>query len=72
MGDSYTESFKRRLIGKELVFMWLPKRCYLTNKWLWLTTAYKETAIWTSISVFFEYRYYDKKEYLFAKIKGKV
>jgi hypothetical protein len=71
MGSGYT-TYKRRCIGRELIFIWLPKRCYLTDKLLWLTHAYKETSMWVSVDTFFEYRYYDKKQYIFAKIKGIV
>lgn len=73
MGNSYRSyAFEKRRIGNGMVFMWLPKRCYLTSKWLWLTTAYKETALWVNPETFFEHRYYHKKEYIFAKIKGIV
>jgi hypothetical protein len=31
----------------KLCFAWLPHRCALTNKLIWLTKAYQGTAVWT-------------------------
>lgn len=65
--------FKTRCIGTELKFLLLPKRCYLTRKLLWFTVSYKQTAMYTGPGdPVFEYRYYDKNEFLIEKIKGNV
>ena len=69
----YEDPFKHRCRGTEFKFMWFPKRCYLTNKILWLEKAYKQTAMWTGPGdPVFENRYYDKNHFLLAKIKGEV
>lgn len=70
--DSW-DHFDRRSIGTEYKFMFWPKRCYFSNKLLWLEYAYKKTAMWTGPSDFIlEHRYYDKNEYLVNRIKGNV
>lgn len=67
------DDFKRKCIGTELVFAWLPKTCTLTGKRLWFTHAYKQTAMWTGPGEsLFEYRWYKKEEFLIASIKGTV
>lgn len=65
--------FKRHCIGTDLEFLFLPRRCCLTDKLLWLTKAYKQTAIWTGPGDnLFEYRYYNKKDFLVARLKDLV
>ena len=52
--------------------MW-PRRCYFTNKILFLKYVYKQTAMWTGPGdPVFEYRWYDKEEFLVNKLKGVV
>lgn len=64
-------SFKRNCIGTELIFLLWPERCYMTGKWLWLKKAYKQTAMYTGPGdPVFEHRYYDKDEFLIAKMKN--
>jgi hypothetical protein len=69
--DSYSN--KRFLERAYLTFKWCvwPRRCYVSNRWLWLTRAYRamyvirgpgDPAIWT--------RWYSNKEYLILKLKG--
>ena len=65
--------FTSRCIGTEKKFTWFPKKCHITGKKLWLTNAYKQTAMWTGPDdPMFEYRWYDKNEFIIARIKGKV
>jgi len=65
--------FKKQCIGKQLTFLWIPHRCYVTGKLLWLTKAYKATAAWSSFEdIVYEHRYYDKKEFMFLVLKGKI
>jgi hypothetical protein len=65
--------FKTRCIGTELKFIFFPKRCYISNKTLWLVNAYRQTAMYTGPGdPVFEHRWYDKTEFLIAKIKGTV
>ena len=44
---SYDDFYRNRYLGAEFKFVWIPERCNLTSKWLWLTRAYRLTAIWT-------------------------
>ena len=65
--------FKRKCIGKKLTFICIPQRCHVTGKILWLTKVYKATAAWGSFTdVIYEHRYYDKKEFMFLVLKGKI
>lgn len=67
------ESFKRRCIGWELKYSVLPRRCNYTGKRLWLTFAYKGTSMVTGPGdPVFEYRWCERREYLFLKIKGTI
>jgi hypothetical protein len=60
-------------ISTELKFMFWPRRCYFSNKLLWFVFAYRKTAMWTGPGdPVFEYRFYDKNEYLVNRIKGTV
>ena len=66
-------NFKSHCIGTGLEFAWLPKRCYITKKVLWLKFAYKQTAMWTGPGdSLFEYRWYAREEFVIAKLKGEV
>lgn len=67
------DPFKNRCIGTEYKFVWIPEKCYITGKKLWFKNAYKQTAMWTgSGDPMFEYRWYDRDEFLIARIKGEV
>ena len=66
-------AFKRRCVGWELQYSFLPRRCYYTGKYLWLRKAYMGTAIVTGPGEpVFEHRWCDKDSYLFLKIKGTI
>ena len=72
-GHPYTDGFKRKCVGTEIEFVILPKKCFLTGRVLMLENAYKQTALWTGPGdPIFEYRWYDKDEFLVARIKGIV
>jgi hypothetical protein len=65
--------FKRRCVGTEYKLAVLPKRCHLSNKLIWFNFGYKQTAIWTGPGDdIFEHRWYNKDEFIIAKIKGIV
>ncbi len=65
------EAFNRRCIGWELTFSFIPRRCFYTGKYLWLKLAYKGTSMVTGPGdPVFEYRWCEKHQYLFLKIKG--
>ena len=72
-GPKAFDPFKSRLLGTQLRFTWFPEKCEITGKRLWLTNAYRQTAMWTGPDEpVFEHRWYDKNEFLIAKIKGEV
>ncbi len=65
--------FKRRCIGWQLKWSLWPRRCFYTKKRLWFTLAYKGTAMITGPGEpVFEYRWCERHEYLFLKIKGDI
>jgi hypothetical protein len=67
------DTFKRRCVGWSLTFCILPRRCHYTGKYLWLTRAYQGVAMITGPGEpVFDYRWCDRKEYLFLKIKGEI
>jgi hypothetical protein len=67
--DIEYDSFDRRAEFVR-VFMWRPRQCYLTGKWLWLTYAIQGTAMWFGPGTpVWEYRYYKEAEYLIEKLK---
>jgi hypothetical protein len=54
-----------------LKFAFFPTRCDLSKKFLWLKFAYRGQSIYTGPGTpVTETRWIDKKEFLFAKIKG--
>jgi hypothetical protein len=68
--DTY-DTFQKYLIGTKLEFIFFPRKCFFSNKILWLELAYKQTAIYSGPGEpIFEDRWYDKNEFLMAKIKG--
>ena len=57
--------------GFKTVYCIVPRRCYISGKRLWLTNAYRGTAVWTGPGTQVEeHRYYDEVEYLIRKLKG--
>jgi hypothetical protein len=67
------DPFKRRCIGTDYKFTFLPKTCHITGKRLWLKNAYRQTAIITgSGESIFEFRLYNKYKFLIARLKGEV
>ena len=67
--DEEFDIFNKRAEFK-LVYLFWPKRCYITGKRLWLTHAYKGTAVWTGPGEpVEEHRYYNEIEYIIEKLK---
>jgi hypothetical protein len=65
----YNNALKRGL-GANIKFVWLPKRCALTGKLLWLTHAYKVTAMWTGPGeTIFEHKWHSKNEHILWLLK---
>ena len=72
MPDDYThQRFLEYCDSVELKWCLWPRRCAVTNRWLWLTLAYRamyaitgpgDPAIW--------YRWYCREEMLLLKLKG--
>jgi hypothetical protein len=51
----------------------MPRHCHITNRLLWLEYAYCITAMYTGPGEpIFEYRWYDKNEYLIARLKDLI
>jgi len=71
--ESSDEAFKRRCIGWELKYSFIPKRCSYTGKWLWFTLAYQGVSMLTGPGdPIFDVRWCERHEYLFLKIKGVI
>lgn len=67
------DGFIRRCIGWEQQISFLPRKCFYSNKSLWLKRAYKGTSMLTGPGdPIFDYRWVDRKEYLLLQIGGKV
>ena len=65
------EDFKRRCINWRLRFIIWPRRCFYTGKYLWFRSAYLGIGmICGPGEPVFEYRWCEKNQYLFLKIKG--
>lgn len=70
--DSH-DFFYERCIGKQLVWSFWPRKCYNSGKLIWFTTGYKLTAMYTGPGFpEFEYRWFDRKEYIIAVLAGKI
>jgi hypothetical protein len=66
------EMFYQRAVWY-LKFCWLPTRCALTNRLLWCTFAYQGTVMYSGPgSCVFEHKWIGKKDFLFAKLAGKI
>ena len=62
--------FERHSIGTQLKFVFFPKRSWISGKYIWLTFAYRKTAMWTGPGdSIFEHRWYSKQEYIIEKLK---
>jgi hypothetical protein len=67
------DHFDRKSLGTQYKFVLWPRRCYFSNKLLWLENAYVKTAMYTGPGdPVFEYRWYHKDEYIINKLKGNV
>lgn len=67
---SYDDFYRNRYLGAELKFVWLPKRCNLSSKRIWLKRAYRLTAIWTGPGEpVIETRWHDKNTHIMWMLK---
>jgi len=61
--------FYKRCLGANLKFAWLPKRCVLTGKLIWLTYGYRITAMWSGPGEsIFEHKWHDKNAHIIWKL----
>ena len=55
----------------KLSFAWCPRRCFLSDRWIWLQLGYQGIAVWTGPGdPIVETRWVTKEEYLFGMLKG--
>lgn len=67
------DPFYDNIRGTHIRFVWFPQKCRITGKRLWLEDAYVQIAMYTGPGEpIFEYRWYDKDEFLISKIKGNL
>ncbi len=71
MGLFYNkDEFYYRCIGFELVFVILPKRCFISEKLIWFEHAYRGTVVYTGPGdPILESFYHKKEEHLLWLIK---
>lgn len=68
--DEQYDPFNARAEFKQVYCIW-PRRCYITGKRLWLTHAYRGTAVWTGPGDPAVWtRWYSNEEMLVLKLKG--
>lgn len=66
-------NYKPYIIKTFKKFIFIPKRCFISNKLLWLTYVYVQTCRYTGPGdVIYEDIYFDKNEFIFAKLAGKI
>ena len=62
-------SFYRKAIWREQ-FAWMPRRCNLSNKRIWLKKCMMGVAMWTGPGEpVFEFKWHDMKEHVFWMLK---
>lgn len=72
MAATKDDWFYRRCVGWELTVAWLPKRCDLTGRRIWLKEAWRGTGVLTGPGEsIIEHRWHDKDEHLIFLLKGK-
>lgn len=72
MANGRDDWFYRRCVGWELTVAWLPKRCDLTGRRIWLKEAWRGTSVLTGPGEsIIEHRWHDKDEHLIFLLKGK-
>lgn len=69
--DNLDDEFDSHCTDTKLKFVFLPKRCQVSGKHLWLEYAYRKTSTYTGPGdPVVEHRWYDKHEYVIEKLKG--
>lgn len=68
--DRNIDFYNNGYLGAKLKFVWLPERCNISGKRIWLEYAYELTAMWTGPGdPIFEYRWHNKNEHIIWKLK---
>lgn len=64
--------FRKQVVWKKTFVLW-PRRCALSDQWLWMTTVYKGTRTITGPGTpVIECYWIEPKNFLLATIKGIV
>lgn len=63
--------FKASCLGWQYKFAWLPHRCHISNRIIWLTWAYRGTAAYRAgdFDAVYEHRWHDRIEHLIWTLK---
>ena len=67
---AYDDFYRSKYLGADLKFAWLPEKCNLTSKWIWLKKAYRLTSIYTGpTEISLEHRWHDKNAHIMWLLK---
>ena len=70
--DSYDDFYRNWYLGAELKFVWIPEKCNLTGKRIWLKKAYRLTVIsrYTGPEEpIYDHRWHDKNTHIMWLLK---
>jgi hypothetical protein len=68
--ESYDSFYNKMMIDTELKFAWLPQKCHISGKRIWLKYGYRMTRIITGPGEsLFEYRWHDKNTHILWLLK---
>lgn len=71
MGDEANEPTFLEDAKCEVKFSFLPRRCYVTKKTLWLSNAVRgRRTFYTQETVIHDDRWYSKKQFVLMQLKG--
>lgn len=66
-------TFKDKCTNTELKLCIFPRRCYITEKNLWMKEAYVQSVDWLGPGgIRTEYRWYDQEAFVIERLKGNV
>jgi len=67
----YDEFFYSKCKPAVLTFAWMPKRCHISGKRIWLKYGYKLTATWRAGDIDFvsEHRWHDRDSHILWRLK---
>ena len=68
------EFFKEHIVGRQLKFTFIPRQCHVTKRTIWLKDAYCVTSMYREGDIQFvkQVRWYEKNEYLIARLKDLI